>query len=86
MPNVSGTVFGMSGQPLPGATVMITQGSVSFPEIAAITSETGRFEFGDLLVGSYTFSAFSDEGQGLTQITLEDSLDIIIEVRCVNQD
>lgn len=54
---IEGVVSDTHNRPLEGATVVIVQGTASYPEIAAVTNEKGQFSLGSLEKGTYTVQA-----------------------------
>lgn len=60
--NIRGTVLDSYGRPLAGATIAVVEGSASFPDMAAVTSDDGSFSLGPLSNGEYTVQAFGPSG------------------------
>lgn len=56
---VSGRVTDPSGQPLVEATVSVSKGTAPVPEITAITSAEGMYQW-DLPAGTFTLEAHKD--------------------------
>lgn len=54
---IEGIVSDTRNRPLEGATVVIVQGTASYPEIAAVSNEKGQFSLGSLEKGTYTVQA-----------------------------
>jgi hypothetical protein len=59
---LSGVVSDSTGEPVAGARVAIVAAPVEVPDIAALTSEDGRFSLGVPVAGNYRVAAFGDEG------------------------
>jgi protocatechuate 3,4-dioxygenase beta subunit len=55
--SVSGRVVDAAGNPVSGATVAVTGATQRHRDIAALTSADGRFNFGNMLPGTYQIAA-----------------------------
>jgi len=58
---ISGTVRGPDGKAVSGARVYFTEGPVSFPEIAAITDESGDYSLTAPAPGTWGVACAADE-------------------------
>jgi len=74
--DITGTVVNELGKPISEANVLITQASVPFPDIAAISNASGSFKLSDLMAGDYTISAFFQNGVVHHSLVLTESTHI----------
>jgi hypothetical protein len=68
--SVEGVVSDDGGNPLPGHSVSIIQGSVGFPEIAAITGADGYYSIGNIPPGVFTLGVHRMTGDLLAKDTI----------------
>jgi len=66
---IEGVVRDRAGHPAPGARVFFTAGPGSFPDMAAVTDEHGRFILTAPSPGDYTVQSRADDG-GAAQTTV----------------
>ena len=59
---IAGQVTTTRGEPIVDAVVMITSSSPDHKDIAALTSEQGKYRFDDLIPGNYTVLANTEHG------------------------
>ena len=70
--SVKGILRTASGQPMKDAIVMISQGSHSFNDIAAVTNDSGEFYLSNIVVpGNYTLQINTDSGSVQKQVSLQ---------------
>lgn len=61
---ISGVVHSPDGKPVSNARVYFTDGPVPFPEIAALTDETGMFSLTAPAPGEYVVASAADDFTG----------------------
>ena len=69
---ISGTVVGHTGRPVAGARVYFVGGPGSFPDVAALTGDDGRFALSAPAAGTYEVQVQAD---GFLQQTKQVPLD-----------
>jgi hypothetical protein len=70
---VEGIVQDTGHKPIQGAVAAIVKGTSSWPEIAAITDENGRFSLSGLERGTYSIQIIFSEQQSEQEVVLHDS-------------
>jgi hypothetical protein len=68
---VEGIITDELGRALTGLRVIIIDGSVGFPEIAALTGEDGYYQIGSILPGTFTIGVHDEQGELLGQKTFQ---------------
>jgi Carboxypeptidase regulatory-like domain len=64
---VSGVVRDSAGRPVAGARAFFSAGPVPFPDIAAVTDQTGRFTLSAPAAGTYEVTCSGESGAAAAQ-------------------
>lgn len=59
-PTIAGQVRGSTGEPVPGARVVVESAPGAVPDIAILTDADGRFTLGTVGAGDYLVAAHAD--------------------------
>jgi hypothetical protein len=68
---VEGIITDELGRAIKGLRVIIIEGSVGFPEIAAMTNEDGYYQIRSIPPGTFTLGVHDEEGEMLAQKTFQ---------------
>lgn len=89
---IEGMITDVNGTPVSGMRVSIVSGTTGFPEIAAITNETGYYAIGSVPPGSFEIAVHDQEGNrvGLGSVTVRggetSTLNFIIAIEAVGEE
>jgi protocatechuate 3,4-dioxygenase beta subunit len=79
--SIAGRVVDAAGRPVTGASVAVTGGSQPHRDIAAVTSDDGRFHFGRMLPGAYRLAARARQSQQSAEVVVAPDTEVAVEIR-----
>ena len=78
--SVKGYLQDASGKPIPGAVVMITDGTFEFNDMASVTNDSGEFNLSNIVVpGNYTLQIEANNQSKTKKVNLSGSDAITIQ-------
>ncbi len=78
---VEGRVVDGNGEPIAGATVAISSSTRPTRDLAALTTDDGRFRLGNLLAGTYSVEARQGTSAGQIEVAVEAGRPASVEIQ-----
>jgi Carboxypeptidase regulatory-like domain len=69
--SISGIITSSNGKPIEGVVVSIVSGTASFPEIAAVSNDSGAFSFDGIENGKFTLKAFRGDSVRTVEVEVD---------------